>query len=226
MNLRFKFKLDFSFKLNRIISYLVLSDLVFYTGWGLISPIFAVFLIESIVGGSAFVVGLSAGFYLITRSLLRVPFGILADRDSKNAFAFMFWGLFISALIPIGYLFATYARDIYILQAILGASSAMSTSGWTCLFSRHLDSGKESTEWGVDAVAVGLGPGIAGILGGVAVTYFGFSSVFIAVSFIGLMGVLLLLIIKKEALKGPMKISPLISRHAFKKYMNHSHRIQ
>ncbi|MDP1729209.1 MAG: MFS transporter [archaeon] len=188
--------------LNKIVKYLVLSDLVFFSGWGLISPIFAVFLLESIVGGSAFVVGLAAGINLIVRSLLRVPFGMMADnKGQKRAYQLMFWGLSIAALVPLGYIYATSPMHIYVLQFILGASLAMSSGGWTTLFARHMDKGKESTEWGVDAVAVGLGPGIAGILGGVAVTYFSFAKVFVAVTILGLLGVLLLLVIKKDIIR-------------------------
>lgn len=188
-------------KLNKIIRYLVYSDLVFYTGWGLISPIFAIFLLNSIQGGTALVVGLSAGINLVVRSLLRIPFGVYADKNQKVSYHFMLWGLLIAAFVPLGYLYSTSPVHIYILQAILGAALAMSTSGWTTLFSRHMDKGKESTEWGVDAVAVGIGPGIAGVIGGAAVTYFGFPSVFIIVTLVGVLGVLLLLAIKKDILK-------------------------
>ena len=217
--------MKFKIKLNKIIKYLVLSDLVFYSGWGLISPVFAIFLLNSIVGGTAFVVGLAAGINLVIRSLLRVPFGILADRGQKVSYHLMIWGLLISALVPLGYLYSTLPVHIYLLQAILGAALAMSTAGWTCLYARHLDRGKESTEWGVDAVAVGIGPGIAGILGGAAVTYFSFNMVFVAVTLVGLIGVLLLLFIKKDILKNANLLPKLVSEKAFRKYLNHSHRI-
>lgn len=212
-----------SIKLNKVIKYLVLSDLVFYSGWGLISPIFAIFLLNLIPGANAFVVGLAAGINLITRSLLRVPFGVYADKNQRVSYDLMFWGLLIAAFVPVGYLFATLPVHIYIMQAVLGASLAMSTSGWTCLFSRHMDKGKESTEWGVDAVAVGIGPGIAGILGGAAVTLFDFKAVFLTVTIIGLVGVFMLLTIKKDILHNQSLIPSVYgTHHAFKKYTNHT----
>jgi len=79
----------------------------------------------------------------------------------------------------------------------------MSTAGWTCIFARHTDKRKESTEWGVDAVAVGLGPGIAAAVGGLLVTYFSFNYVFIAVGVLGIIGTLLLLIVKKNIIRAP-----------------------
>ena len=211
-------------ELNKIIKYLVLSDLIFYTGWGLISPIFAIFILDLIVGGNAFVVGLAAGIALITRSVLRIPFGMYADKGQKISYHLMFYGLLISALVPIGYIYSSLPGHIYLLQAVLGASLAMSSSGWTCLYSRHMDKGKESTEWGIDAVAVGIGPGIAAILGGAALLYFSFDKVFIGTTILGLIGVFTLLIVKKDILKKKHLLSTFILRRAFKKYVNHNHR--
>jgi predicted MFS family arabinose efflux permease len=188
-------------QLNKIAKYLILSDLIFYSGWGLISPIFAVFILDLINGGNAFVVGLASGINLVSRSLLRIPFGIYADKSSRVSYHFMFWGLLFAALVPIGFIFSSTPLHIYLLQAFLGAMLAMSTAGWTCLFARHMDKGSESTEWGVDAVAVGIGPGIASVIGGAAVTYFSFQYVFIGVTLLGLIGVFILLFIKKDILK-------------------------
>lgn len=188
-------------KLNKIIKYLVLSDLVFYTGWGLISPIFAVFIIQSIAGGTAFVVGMSAAVNLIVRSLLRIPFGIWADKSSKKAYNLMIWGLLIAALVPFAYIYSTSPWHIYVLQVVLGASLSMSTAGWTCIFSRHMDKGKESTQWGVDAVAVGIGPGIAAAVGGAAVEFFSFNVVFVLVGIVGLIGALVLFFVRNDIQK-------------------------
>lgn len=203
--------------LNRIIKYLIYSDLIFYTGWGLISPIFALFLVESLKM-SAFVVGMASAIHLVTRSLLRVPFGIKADKSQKRAYNYMFYGLFIAALVPFGFIFSQNTWHIYILQAILGISLAMSTAGWTAIFARHMDKGKESTEWGVDAVAVGLGPGIAAAIGGLAVTYFNsFNYVFAAVGIVGLIGTLMLIFIKKEVLAHKEGTGKLFIHHELRR---------
>jgi MFS family permease len=204
-------------KLNKIVKYLIYSDLIFYTGWGLISPIFAIFLIDSIVGGTAFVVGLAAAINLISRSLLRVPFGMAADRSQKRAYRFMFWGLLICAIIPLGYIFSRYPWHIYILQVIFGSAAAMTTAGWTSIFAKYMDRGKESTEWGIDAVAVGIGPGIAAVIGGLAVDYFSFNWVFVAVTIVGLIGVFLLLVVKKDVLKSGKGTGKLFVHHELRR---------
>lgn len=204
-------------KLNKIIKYLIYSDLVFYTGWGLISPIFAIFIINNIISGSVLVAGVSAAVHLIIRSALRVPFGMYADKSQKKAYYFMFFGLLISAFVPLGYIISRSPWHIYVLQGVLGAALAMSTAGWTGIFAKYMDKGKESTEWGIDAVAVGVGPGIAGAVGGLAVTYFSFNLVFVAVTIIGLIGAAVLLVVKKDILKEKEGTGRLFVHHELRR---------
>ena len=188
------------FKFNRIVKYLVLSDLVFYAGWGLISPIFAIFIVEKIEGGNAFVAGLSSAVYLILMSLLRIPFGMFLDSrpSEKEDYWFLTVGLFIAALTSFGFVFAKLPWHVYLLQIVRAVTMAMTLAAWPAIFTRHIDKGKESTEWGLDATSIGLGAGISGAIGGWAVIKFGFNPVFITIGFVGLIGAFLLLFLKNE----------------------------
>jgi len=181
-------------KINRVIKYLILSDLIFWSGWGLLSPIFAVFVVKNIEGGSLAVVGLASGIYWILKSLLRVPIGIFLDsrKGEEDDFWFLFFGLILSSLVPFGYLMAKYPFHIYLLQILQAFGMAMALSGWTAIFTRHIDQGKEATEWGLDATFVGLGIGISGILGGMIAQIFGFKTVFVLVGILGLLAAILL----------------------------------
>ncbi len=206
-------------KINNVVKYLVLSDLIFFAGWGLITPIFAIFVLNNIQGGSIFVVGVASAIYWILASILRIPFGILLDncKGERDDYFFLLTGLFIASLIPFGYIFAKFPWHIYILQAIYGVGMSMSLSGWPAIFTRHIDKGKEATEWGLDATSVGLGTGISAIIGAWAVTKFGFNPVFIAVGLIGLVGVFLLLFIRKDMKKGPNHSRPFNIKDIFQK---------
>ncbi len=181
-------------KLNKIIKYLILSDLIFYTGWGLITPIFAIFIIGNIQGGTILVAGIASSIYWILKSGLRVPIGIFLDnhRGEKDDYFFLVVGLLIAALIPFGYIFSKLPWHIYVLQTVYAVGMAMSLSGWSAIFTRHIDKGKEATEWGLDATSYGIGIGVSAAIGGWAVTQFGFNPVFIAVGVMGLIGVALI----------------------------------
>jgi hypothetical protein len=189
-----------TFKVNRIVKYLILSDLFFWTGWGLINPIFAIFIIQRIEGGSAFVVGLAAAVYWILKSALRVPIGMLLDKcpGEKDDYLFLVVGLFIGSIVPFGFLFAKTPGHVYLLQAINAVGMAMFLSGWQAIFTRHIDKGKEATEWGLDATGLGFGIGAAGAIGGWAVTSFGFGIIFAGVGVLGLISVVFLFGFKDE----------------------------
>jgi len=188
------------FKFNKIVKYLILSDLIFYAGWGLITPIFAIFIVDNIQGGTILIAGMASSIYWVLKSVLRVPIGIFLDshKGEKDDYFFLVVGLLIASLIPFGYIFSKLPWHIYVLQTIYAIGMAMSLSGWSAIFTRHIDKGKEATEWGLDATSYGIGTGVAAAVGGLAVTKFGFNPVFIAVGIMGLIGVILLLGIKNK----------------------------
>lgn len=187
------------FKINSVIKYLIFSDLIFWSGWGLLSPIFGVFLIKNIQGANLGMIGLASAIYWILKSLLRIPIGIFLDsrKGEEDDFWFLFFGLIFTSLVPFGYLIAQACWHIYLLQILQAFGMAMTLSGWTAIFSRHLDEGKEATEWGLDATLVGLGIGISGALGGMIAQVFGFKVIFVLVGSLGILSALVLLGILK-----------------------------
>jgi len=187
-------------KINRIIKYFIISDLIFWGGWGLTSPIFAIFITDNIKGGSVAVAGLASAVYWMVKSLLRIPIGIFLDNrpGEMDDYVFLVSGLLIVAAVPFCYLFAILPWHIYLIQALQGVGMAMGLSGWAAIFTRHIDKQKEATEWGMDATFVGIGMGLSGAAGGWAVARFGFNPVFIAVGLIEILGVLILLLMKKD----------------------------
>jgi len=187
-------------QINKIVKYLVLSDLVFGAGWGLITPVFAIFIVDRIQGGTAFVVGIASAIYWILKSILRIPIGMFLDKTigERDDYWFLTVGLFMAAFVPFGYAIATLPWHIYMLQVFYAIGMAMSLSGWTAIFTRHIDKGKEATEWGIDATSVGLGAGISAAIGGWAVTQFGFALVLIAVGILGLIGASILFLLRDE----------------------------
>ena len=193
------FKVAKIIKINKVIKTLVLADLCFWSGWGLLSPIFAIFVIQNIENSSLSVIGLSSAIYWILKSFLRVPIGIFLDsrKGEEDDFWFLFFGFALSSLTPFGYLMAKYPYHIYLLQSLQAISMAMALSGWTAIFTRHIDEGKEATEWGIDATMVGFGIGASGILGSMIAQIFGFKTLFILVGALGIIAATFLLGILK-----------------------------
>jgi len=190
--------------LNKIVKTLVMSDFFLNLGWGLLSPIFALFILEQVTGNdslkAAEVAGLSALFYWIPKSLLEIPIGTILDKKhgEKDDFWCMVVGTFITAVVPIGYLFSTEPWHIYFWQVIHAIGMAMSLPSWLAIFTRHIDKGKEGFEWGTETTSIGIGAGIAGGVGGLVCNYFGFSTLFISVSVLNLVSAICLLFVRNN----------------------------
>jgi MFS family permease len=107
-------------------------------------------------------------------------------------------GTSIAGFIPIGYLFSFLPWHIYFLQIIYAIGMSMVIPSWLAIFTRHIDKGKEALEWGMESTFLGAGAGIAGGIGGIVASNFGFNIVFIFVSSFTFLSVALLFFIKKD----------------------------
>lgn len=179
------------FSFNKIISTLIFTDIAIFTGWGLIAPIFSVFILKNIEGGDVQVAGFAAGIYFLVRSVAQIPIGRYLDknRGEEDDFWFMVAGAAVGIVIPMGYLLASAPWHIYALQAVYALGAAMYSPPWGGIFTRHMDKGKEARVWSVETSAIGLGAGIAGIVGGTIAETVGFHALFIFVSLMNAVGV-------------------------------------
>ncbi len=190
--------------LNKIIRTLIISDFFLNSGWGLMGPIFAIFIVKNVAMGSiseaAKIAGFAALSFWITKSLLQIPIGRYLDKNhgEKDDFWFMVAGTFLLALVPIGFLFSSQAWHIYALQMLHALAASLNFPSWSAIFTRHIDKGREAFQWGTHSTVSGFGGGLAGGIGGIAVAYFGFEIVFIFVSALSLLCGFLLFIIKND----------------------------
>ena len=182
----------------------MVSDLFLNLGWGLLSPVFAIFVLEKISNNGAMqaaqIAGLAALFYWIPKSFFEIPVGIYLDKNhgEKDDFWSMFIGMLIISLVPIGYIFASVPWHIYLCQVIYAAGMAMVLPSWLALFTRHIDKGKEAFEWSLETTAIGTGAGIAGGLSGIVVGMYGFNILFIFVSSFTFLSTMILLLIRNN----------------------------
>ena len=187
-------------KVNKIVKYLILADIAFWTGWGLVTPVFAIFIVEKIQGGTALVVGVATAIYWLFRSLLVFPSGKILDKyiGERDDYLFLVAGDFIAALVLFGYIFAIFPWHIYLLQVFYGIGMALSLAGWRAIFTRNIDKGKEASEWALDDTLLSFGTAAAGIISGLLVTKLGYTITFAIAGTLGILSVILLLALRKE----------------------------
>jgi len=190
--------------INKIVKILIAGDFFLNLGWGLLSPVFAIFILENLVKGNpaeaAKVAGFAALAYWIAKSCVEIPIGRFLDKiaGEKDDFWFMFIGEIIVASVPLGYLISTEPWHIYAFQIVHAVGMAMALPSWLAIFTRHIDKGKEAFEWSMETTSIGLGAGIAGGLGGILAGYFGFKVLFLLVSGLTFFAAILLLVIKND----------------------------
>lgn len=173
-------------KVNNLIRILTFSDVLIVSGWGLVNPIFAVFLTQQIEGGSMELIGLSTAVYLILRSSLQIPFSRFIDRHKGEIddFLVMFIGSLLCSLCPFLFILATKPVHILLIQALLGVGGSMASPGWLAIFTRHIDQHREAEEWGLYNAMVGLSGALTGALGGFMTEKFGFRFMYFVVGVI------------------------------------------
>jgi MFS family permease len=187
---------------NRIIGTLIISDFVLQSGWGLIGPIFAIFLTQQIQGGSLATVGFIAATFWLTKSIAQPFIAYYLDwrKGERDDFFFLVRGLYVANLIPLGYFFSTQIWQIFLLEFIRGLAMACVIPAWAAIFTRHIEKGWEAFSWSLHSTSIGFSFTFAAALGGILAQFFGFKIVFILVTILGILASSLLLLIRHKIL--------------------------
>lgn len=189
-------------KINPVVKFLTVSDIIILTSFGLITPIFAIFITDNIKGGTVEVAGLASAIYLFTKSLGQIPVARYIDniKGERDDFWIMFAGSLGIVLVPVLYLFIKTPLSLFAVQFFYGASAAMVFPSWMAIFTRHIDREHEGVEWGVYRTMIDFGCAVAASLGGLLVYRFGFQPLFIVISIVSFIGALFLLFVYQEML--------------------------
>jgi MFS family permease len=188
------------FSINKIVFFLIKADFWFLSALGLVAPIFAVFVTSKLKDGSIEVAGFAVAIYWIVKSIFEIPVAKFLDKrkGERDDLAFLVVGYLVVGLIHFGYTQATLSWHIYILEAIYAIAMAIAMPGWSAIFTRHIDKGREGFDWSVEHVAYSIGTGITGALSGVLVMKYGFNFVFIVAGIVAIIGALTPLFIYKD----------------------------
>jgi len=185
-------------RISRAIIILTWADILIFSGFGLIMPLFAVFITGNIQGAGVTTVGFYTAIYWLAKSFFQIPVAWYLDKieGEYDEFYAMVTGYFIWSATAIGYIFASQVGHIYLLAIAAGLADALGVPSYLSIFSRHLDRAKENIEWTLHSVGVGLSSAGAGALAGIMVEKFGFNSVFILGGVLGIASALSLFILR------------------------------
>jgi predicted MFS family arabinose efflux permease len=186
--------------INKFIKILITSDFFLQAGWGLSGPIFAIFLTKQIQGGNLKMVGFIAATYWIVKSIVQLFIAHNLDKNhgEKDDFNFLIAGMYVANLIPLGYVFSTQPWHIFTLEFIRALAMACVVPSWSAIFTRHIDKGREAFSWSLESTGIGIAAGVAGALGGIMASFFGFKTVFVLVSVFGTVSSSILLLVRNQ----------------------------
>lgn len=181
-------------RVNRIVKYFVIVDLVFLSGWGLIGPIFPIFILEEIEGATLFTVGAAIALYWFVRSVIQLPVAILLDEHEgeKDDFFTLILGLMLAGFAAMSFLVVRTIFGLFVVEFFHAVAFGLYAPSWSAIFSRHLDKKQFAFDWSLDHTAIGVSYAIASFLGGVMAKLFGFQSIFIITSIISFASAFLL----------------------------------
>jgi MFS family permease len=192
-------------QINKIVLTLIYSDFLFLSAGGFLTPIYAVYVTQQIHGGTVAVVGFATTIFWIVKSTVQFPVSWYADkvRGERDDFTMLVVGSVIASAVPLlYYLFAERIWHVYALEALNGVGFALAVPTWLAIFTRHIDSHRESTEWTLHSNAIGFGFAAASAVGGLMAERYGFRVIFLLVSAFMFLGTVAILWVKEELMDG------------------------
>ncbi len=200
MKIRKFFLGSFLKDINFVVRFLIISDVMIVGAAGMLAPLFALFVEDFIAQGDAMVVSISMGIYLLSRSLMQIPVATTIDKikGEKDDFWLMVIFSFLSSLIFLLYLVINQPWQLFLIQFLLGIANAITFPSYMAIFTRHIDKNREGTAWGVYYTMTDLSSATLAVIGGYLATSYGFKTLIITVSLIGVLGSVLLVPIKSS----------------------------
>ena len=163
---------------SKILRY---SNNLWFFGEGMLGPLFAVFAER--IGGSILDISAAWAVYLVTTGILIILIGELSDKKGGHE-KLVTIGFALNALFTFGYLFVREPFHLFIVQAGLGAATALSTPTWNSLYARYEDKKRTGYSWGLAVGQANIATGIAIVIGGFIVAKYSFTALFITMGII------------------------------------------
>lgn len=170
-----------NFKMGRIVRYFILADLALLAGWGLIEPVFAVFILDRVQGATVITLGISAAIYWLVKSVIQIPIALFLDKtpSERDDYIFLVVGLILAGITSLSFILVDRIWQLYLVQFMHAVAFAFYVPSWSGIFARHLDQGHQAFDFTLDSAIVGLSSGVASFLSGLLVVWFGYNTIFV-----------------------------------------------
>lgn len=178
-------------KVNPIVKAFIISECFYVSGWNLIIPLFAIFVVENVTSGSIETAAAGMSTYLITRVISELVAGRYFSKVSESMkLIVIIAGIIIMSIAFAGFAFSVNIVQIFIFYIILGVGVGLFMPTKNSVFSVHLDKNKETTEWSIADATAAISMALATALGGFMAANYGFRILFFIGSAINFLSII------------------------------------
>lgn len=182
--------------MNKKLALLILSDILIVSSFGLIGPIFALFINQDLAG-SVLSAGIATAIYWGVKSTVQLPLSKYLIDKHKRKTQLLLIGTFLIITVPLMYILAQDVKLIFLAQAVYGFGTALAYPSWFSLFTTYMDKKKKGFEYSLWSTSIGLGSGAAAFFGASIARVLGFRSLFLFVGAIAFAGFLILIFLDR-----------------------------
>lgn len=174
---------------NPIVKAYIYSEALLWSGWYLVIPISALFVITNIPGGNVQFAATGFSIYLVSRVVFELISGqYLAKTNDRKKLSAAAAGVLLTSLALFSFAYADSITTLFVSYAIGGMGIGIGAPAKNALFSIHIDKNLETTEWSIADGVTFICMALATALGGFVVAEFGFKAVFLIAGAITVLG--------------------------------------
>ena len=171
---------------------------LWYLGEGMLGPLFAIFAER--IGGNVLDISWAWATYLFVTGIMFIFIGKLSDKEFKKE-KLLVLGYFLNAIFTFSYLFVSTTTHLLIVQAGLGVALALASPTWMSLYAKYEDKKHDGYAWGIFGGESYIFTAIAIIVGGLVVTFYSFTILFIIMGIVQTMAAIYQAQILRKKLK-------------------------
>lgn len=161
---------------NRGLKILLVTNSIILLAGATLGPIQAVFVGK--IGGDLMDIGLASGIFSFVAGVTVLISGKFTDK-LKEPELIVVVGYLIVAAGFLSYLFVNSVLLLFVSQIIIGFGEAIYNPAFDALYSKHLNTRKAGSQWGLWEAANYFTAALGAVIGGVVAKNFGFTPIFI-----------------------------------------------
>ena len=126
--------------MHKVLRILILSDLFIVGSFGLVQPIFAIYMLQNVAGTTITDIGVAVTIQLVTKAIVQILVAKWTDKEPGNRRELwtLFVGSILMSLVSFSYIWANNLPILFTLQFLYGFGAALAFPGWVVIYTRYL----------------------------------------------------------------------------------------